>query len=149
MFSHNLFFHQKRWRNPIRQIFARKNEKSRTLILTSHFFHRRFQRMFFQTVSQAEVKQLQRKSLKNCIHTKKPCLIARLTSSSNEAEREFSCLSYQMGPTFMNQKAVHIERKQQTAEYDRFKKALTKIVMQQGIESSALGISKSAARIKI
>ena len=82
-------------------------------------------------------------------HEKTLFKIARLTSSSNEAEREFSCLSYQMGPTFMNQKAVHIERKQQTAEYDRFKKALTKIVMQQGIESSALGISKSAARIKI
>ncbi|CBY13704.1 unnamed protein product [Oikopleura dioica] len=71
--------------------------------------------------------------------------IARLSSSSNEAEREFSCLSYQMGPSFMNQKAAHIERKQQTAECDRFKKALTKIVMQKGIESSALGCSKSAA----
>ena len=45
----------------------------------------------------------------------------------------------------MNQKAAHIERKQQTAEYDRFKKALTKVVMQKGIESSALGCSKSAA----
>ena len=45
----------------------------------------------------------------------------------------------------MNQKAAHIERKQQTAEYDRFKKALTKIVMQKGIESSTLGSSTSAA----
>ena len=50
-----------------------------------------------------------------------------------------------MGPSFMNQKAAHIERKQQTAECDRFKKALTKIVMQKGIESTALGCSKSAA----
>jgi len=68
--------------------------------------------------------------------------IARLSSSSNEAEREFSCLSYQMGPSYMNQKAAHIEKKQQTAEFDRFKKALKKIVMQKKIESPALGVSK-------
>jgi hypothetical protein len=64
------------------------------------------------------------------------------------AEREFSCLSYQMGPSYMNQKAAHIEKKQQTAEFDRFKKALTKIVMQKEIESSALGCSKPAASMK-
>jgi len=50
-----------------------------------------------------------------------------------------------MGPSFMNQKAAQIERKQQTAECDQFKKALTKILMQKEIESSALGCSKSAA----
>ena len=49
----------------------------------------------------------------------------------------------------MNQKAAHIERKQQTAEFDRFKKALKKIVIQKGIESSALGCSKSAAEMII
>ncbi|CBY42716.1 unnamed protein product [Oikopleura dioica] len=48
-----------------------------------------------------------------------------------------------MGPSYMNQKAAHIEKKQQTAEFDRFKKALTKIVMQKEIESRALGVSKS------
>ena len=48
----------------------------------------------------------------------------------------------------MNQKAAHIERKQQTAEYDRFKKGLTRIVMQKGIESPSLGIYKSAAGMK-
>ena len=45
-----------------------------------------------------------------------------------------------MGPSYMNQKAIHIERKQQTAEYDRFKKALTKIVLQKRMASSTLGI---------
>ena len=70
-----------------------------------------------------------------------------LKRTSNEAEREFSCLSYQMGPSFMNQKSVHIERKQQTAEHDRFKKALKKIVLQKGIASPALGVDKPTAGI--
>ena len=47
-----------------------------------------------------------------------------------------------MGPSFMNQKASHIERKQQTAEFDRFKKALSHIVLQRGMASSKLGIEK-------
>ena len=47
----------------------------------------------------------------------------------------------------MNQKAVHIERKQQTAEYDRFKKALTKIALHKCIDSPALGIDKPANEI--
>ena len=52
-----------------------------------------------------------------------------------------------MGPSFMNQKSVHIERKQQTAEHDRFKKALKKIVLQKGIASPALGGDKPTAGI--
>ena len=47
-----------------------------------------------------------------------------------------------MGPSYVNQKAVHIERKQQTAENDRFKKALTKIALQRDLVSPALGIDK-------
>ncbi|CAG5112310.1 Oidioi.mRNA.OKI2018_I69.chr2.g6537.t1.cds [Oikopleura dioica] len=75
--------------------------------------------------------------------------IGRLPSSSNEAEREFSCLSYQMGTIFHNQKAAHIEKKQQTAEHGRFKEALKKIAARKGLKTQAFGTSEASKKIKI
>ncbi|CBY22772.1 unnamed protein product [Oikopleura dioica] len=72
--------------------------------------------------------------------------IGQVTSSSNEAEREFSCLSYQMGTIYQNQKAVHVERKQQTAEHCRFKDALKKVAAQKGLKSETLGLPENTKK---